>query len=44
MMLIDEDYYYVRPVKDGRFIFVIPLTFGRARINIGNWAWFDEGW
>lgn len=44
MELIDEFHYYVRPVGDGRTIYVVPLTYGRARINIGTSLWVDEGW
>lgn len=39
-----NDYFLKRPLPDGRTIYVIPLTFGRARIGIGNEGGFTDVW
>lgn len=38
--------YYERDLPDGRTITVDPLTYGRARINIGptNTQFYDDGY
>jgi hypothetical protein len=37
--------YWCRILPDGRFVAVVPLTFGRARITIGVDArGWDDGW
>lgn len=45
---LDEDYNYAkRQLPDGRWLYVIPLTYGRARICVGsrfNPLIFDDGW
>jgi hypothetical protein len=33
-----------RTLKDGRIVEIIPLTFGRARIIIGDGYMADDGW
>jgi hypothetical protein len=46
-MDIGEDGYfegYKKPLSDGRIIAVTPLTFGRARLIIGNEYLVDNGW
>jgi hypothetical protein len=36
-MLVDEEGNYAkRKLEDGRTLYVIPLTYGRARLCIGN--------
>jgi hypothetical protein len=37
-------YLYLRPLANGRTLYVFPLTFGRARIAIGNDCFLDDGW
>lgn len=36
--------YYSRDLPDSRYVQVIPLTFGRARIIIGKGWFLDDGW
>ena len=36
MQLDEEGNYAKRKLEDGRTLFVIPLTYGRARLCIGN--------
>jgi len=33
-----------RTFSDGRVAYVTPLTFGRARINVGDEDWVRDGW
>lgn len=34
-----------KTLPDGRVVDIIPLTFGRARINIGDGRYtYDDGW
>lgn len=37
-------YYARRRLPDGRLLAVIPLTFGRARLGIGDDTGFDDLW
>jgi len=37
-------YSPVRTLPDGRIAYVGPLTFGRARINVGTSEWIDDMW
>jgi hypothetical protein len=41
-----NEFIHVKELADGRSGFVVPLTFGRARIGIGptNELWFDDVW
>jgi hypothetical protein len=41
-----DDHLYTRDLNDGRSLYVDPLTFGRARINIGATGalLYDDGW
>lgn len=38
------DSYYRKPLPDGRILEVIPLTFGRARIIVGDGCFVEDGW
>lgn len=38
------DEYYRRELPDGRYVDVVPLTFGRARINLGRGQIYESGW
>ncbi len=33
-----------RRLDDGRLLAIVPLTFGRARLGIGNDVGFDDVW
>ncbi len=34
-----------RTLPDGRLLFVVPLTFGRARLTVGRDEYtYDDGW
>jgi hypothetical protein len=34
-----------RTLPDGRLLFVVPLTYGRARLTIGgDEHWYEDGW
>jgi hypothetical protein len=33
-----------KTLEDGRIAYVTPLTFGRARINIGTVDWVEQGY
>ncbi len=34
-----------RTLPDGRLLFVVPLTFGRARLTVGrDESTYDDGW
>lgn len=33
-----------RALSDGRSLYVYPLTFGRARLSIGNDDWLEDNW
>ena len=36
-MQLDEEYNYVkRQLPDGRWLYVNPLTYGRARLNVSS--------
>lgn len=35
MRMVSEFEYYLRDLDDGRTISVVPLLYGRARVNIG---------
>lgn len=39
-------YLHVRPLGDGRAVFLLPMTFGNTRIAIGDVDadYFDDGW
>jgi len=39
-----NDFYFTKPAGDGRTVYVHPLTFGRARISIGDEYVFDDSW
>ena len=46
-MTIGEDGHFTewtRMLADGRMTFITPLTYGRARITIGNEYVLDNGW
>jgi len=36
--------YYHRDLSGGRYVAVIPLTFGRARLIVGKGMTYDDGW
>jgi hypothetical protein len=37
--------YPERQLPDGRWLFVFPLTFGRARLVVGRSRWvYDDGY
>jgi hypothetical protein len=40
------DILFEKDLPSGKTIYVLPLTFGRARIAIGPTGnfWFDDGW
>lgn len=40
------DYLYARDLGTGRSIWVVPLTYGRARIHVGptDSLFYDDGW
>jgi hypothetical protein len=38
------DSYYRREDPDGQVIEVVPLTFGRARILVGDGHWVSDSW
>lgn len=39
------DSFPTKKLPDGRVVDIQPLTFGRARINIGDGVFsYDEGW
>jgi len=42
--VIDPSCLYERWLPDGRAVFVMPLSFGRARIGIGNQWGVDDAW
>lgn len=43
--MLDEWYIDRRQLPDGRLLFVIPLTFGRARLTVGrDDLTYDDGW
>jgi len=35
---------YARRLADGRVLAVVPLSYGRARIVIGEGMFVDDGW
>jgi hypothetical protein len=37
-------YYARRQLADGRTVYVFPITFGRARLGVGNDYFFDDLW
>ena len=41
-----NDYLGARDLGGGRCLFVVPLTFGRARLGIGpcDQPWFEDVW
>lgn len=41
---MDEGVLYERVLKDGRTIFVFPLTYDRARVAIGHSMFMDDVW
>ncbi len=43
---MEEGVLFRRSLADGRLIDVTPLTFGRARLQIGpaGEPWYDDGW
>lgn len=44
-MIVKEDGHFLKRIlDDGRMVFVTPLTYGRARITIGNEHTLDDGW
>lgn len=43
--MTDQWWLARKDFPDSRTGFVVPLTFGRARITIGTGElWFDDGW
>jgi hypothetical protein len=45
MLEVDEEGFYMRrSLPDGRIVSVMPLTFGRARIGIGDDNVFHDVW
>jgi len=44
-MIIDAEGFYVQKTfPDGRHVGVVPLTYGRARITIGDSCCVDNSW
>lgn len=43
---MEEGVVAERNLPDGRLLHVVPLTFGRARLNIGpqGQQWYSDGW
>lgn len=42
---MSADYLFRRDLPDGRSLFVLPLTFGRARLVVGRGETvYDDGW
>jgi hypothetical protein len=41
-----EDYLHVRPLGDGRAVYLLPMFGGNLRLAIGahGASWFDDGW
>lgn len=39
-----NDYYFRKKLDDGRLVCVVPLTYGRARIGIGDEECFYDVW
>lgn len=37
-------YYYERDLGNGKKIFVAPLTYGRARMSVGDDYFLDDGY
>ncbi len=35
---------FSRQLDDGRVVEVVPLTFNRGRIIVGDGAWVDDNW
>ncbi len=42
--IFGEMYAGPKTLEDGRIAYVTPLTFGRARINIGDLSWVEDGY
>jgi hypothetical protein len=43
--MVTDWYIDRRTLPDGRLLFVVPLTFGRARLTVGSDEWgCDDGW
>jgi hypothetical protein len=38
------DTYFSKTLPDGRQVDVVPLTFGRARITVGDGYLVNDGW
>jgi hypothetical protein len=42
--MIIEGAVIERQLEDGRILYVTAMTFGKARLCIGNQAFVDNGW
>lgn len=39
-----NNYIYARQIDNGAIVAVVPLTYGRARITIGDTVFINSGW